>query len=76
MAYDLQEEENHENNKHEKVAAVELTKTQSKDKKGKKDRKSPTKSKIQMGQTTPGMAIFLIFFLFRTISLHLSIDFV
>ncbi|XP_066936728.1 sperm flagellar protein 2-like isoform X2 [Clytia hemisphaerica] len=52
-AYDAQEEENHENSKQEKVAPVELTKTQSKDKKGKKDRKSPTKSKTIMGQTTP-----------------------
>ena len=56
MAYDLSEEENYEGVKQDKPN--ELAKTQSKDKKSKKDRKSPTKSKAQIGQTTPGDEAF------------------
>jgi len=55
MAYDLSEEESNDGSKQDKTN--ELGKIQSKDKKPKKDRKSPTKSKAQIGPTTPGNII-------------------
>ena len=52
MTYDLMEEENGDGNRLDKVS--DLAKSQSKDKRAKKDRKSPTKSKANLSQATPG----------------------
>ena len=52
MTYDLTEEENSDGNRLDK----ELTKVQSKDKRSKKDRKSPNKSRVQLSQAMPSIS--------------------